>query len=228
MIRRTGLALSITLGLALAIALLVGMTASSQGVLVKQMEAGISQASECRGYGGGEKDSDMVWRSTVVMENYEPYSTVTSSYLEELFGNLTTPYTFHLSQIDGERLSDVSLSWAGDGNCTRGANNDILCTGSVENLSISYRCFFTPSRQGSQVFFSFSPPSDREIEYGFHFFFLPRLFFMTSTLTPTWYPEPDIGLYRLYWYRANMQNFETQVTFRDPSIAFLPIVMNNH
>jgi len=217
---------SAALGLALTV-VLIGLALSFKAGSAVHTESLLAPAAECGGLGSDRNDTTVAWRSTVDIETYEYSSAVTNLYIEELWG-VPNPYTFFLSHL-GNRLSDPLLNWKGDGNCAQGSSNDILCTGDVEYLFISYRCYFTPLVESGVVYFDFWPPDRADRDYELALFYPPQFVFVTSTFTPTHHAKGlPTGNHAVYWYPVNMQDFETRVTFREADMVFLPLIAKSY
>jgi hypothetical protein len=171
----------------------------------------------------------LTWEQTRTIRQYPLACLMYVHYNHHLYGAVSTAgqgYTFFLNQYDDYFLDGLTVNWIGSGSCVRQQNNDIVCTGDVTDLEISYFYSFIPTTRGKYVIYE---PG------GFHE--TPVLFRLIVD-----YSQVDLEFYsasqplhgdtkgKLEWTVPDMTgNFVPRVTFIDPRAMnfFIPLISEN-
>ncbi len=163
--------------------------------------------------------------SVAIYEDYHPLLTITVTVLEIYTGTMPTPFTYNLSGIPSETLSDVAFSEEGSGSCIQESDNDIRCDGEITEFFLTFRFYFTPSTTGGNLILGAGGSSS----------------FTRDHTVDLFYPDPLelIGISdsdklivnsgnQLRWQEIDAQgSFVPRALFRDPRIrlVYLPLVL---
>lgn len=160
--------------------------------------------------------------TTAVFESYQPLLTVTLVATDTWTGPIPTPFTYGLSGLAPDQLQGLTFSSGGGGSCSQQVNNDIVCTGTINNLQISFRTYYTPSVFGNTVVLGWGGNSTFDVDHTIDHFYPAPLEYLGSSVTPILHTGNQIR-----WQQADSQSFFPLAYFRDSRIkvVYLPLVL---
>jgi hypothetical protein len=151
--------------------------------------------------------------TTMLVTDYQPMMAASYIISDSLSGSIPTPLTWYLDNFDPNHLSNLAVNWAGGGSCTTQPNNDIYCTGTLTQFSVSFNYYDTPWVYEGYIYLGWWGTSTFTEDY---------------TITVT-FPDPlvYVGAYsaiptrvgnRLTWYQADTTELIAFGFFHDPRI----------
>lgn len=136
-----------------------------------------------------------------------------------------TNYEFRLSSLTGTgTVENIVVTWEGSGACVREPDNDIICTGSITRLSISYDYSYVPR---------FIPPNfsslvglseDFVVDYTAILVYPGNVTFDFATVPPD---NHDLPNRTLTWFRPNTTGWSSRAWFISQELEglWLPMVV---
>jgi hypothetical protein len=161
------------------------------------------------------------WASTIIIENYVPFGTMTYSTTHHYPSGVPANYTFDPTPVlDSNNISGFGFNYSGTGTCSQTGPFKVQCNGSTSSLNIWYRYSFVPIRQGNLISFTYPIyASGSAVDYSASLVAISDpLVFIGGNPTPNPANPPT-------WAQPNLLGgFPIEITFKDPRIrtVYLP------
>ncbi len=159
-------------------------------------------------------------RDRETITSYDPLGETNKTFEVLIVGAIPTPYIFSLSTY--EPVWDVAHAWLGGGECALQGHGDILCTGNINYLWITWRNVYRPEVKGQIMTDVSMASSPYHVDYTLDVYYPTNLELAETEIAPA-IEEPG----HTKWASNNILLFQTWTKYYDSRIkvALLPFVL---
>src|SRR5512141_1708634 len=118
------------------------------------------------------------------VSDYRPVLTVAYHITDTLAGSLPNPFNWYLENFDPNRLSNLTVGWAGGGNCVTHSNHNNNCTRTNTHVEPAYSFNYTPTLYGANLHLGWSGATSFATDYTITVSYPDPLVYVSSPVSP--------------------------------------------